>query len=178
MQNLAHEIGRSRHRRPSGRSGACLKAIGCLQIGNLMRAFRRICAGGVPLAIAGNLLAVDPPSFKVSTAFGNGADAQLNEHNNNGVTSGSPGDLNTRTSSNGDRNEIVALRFDLNEHTLSNLTEVTLHIVNFRNNSARQVALYGVKQGAVGGTGSFSTENWDETALTAFGDMPGLTSTD
>ena len=69
-------------------------------------------------AITTSLFAVDPQTFTVSTAFGTGADAQLNEHSNNGVTSGSSGDLNTRTSSNGDRNEIVALRFDLSEHTL------------------------------------------------------------
>lgn len=134
---------------------------------------------GVMLAAGVNSMGVvDPPTFRVSTAFGAGADAELREHNNNGVSTGGGGDLNTRTSSNGDRNEIVALRFDLNEHTLSNLTEVTLNVVNFRNNSARQVALYGVKQGTIGGTGSFSTEDWDEAGLSAFGDMPGLTATD
>ncbi len=128
--------------------------------------------------LGAKVFAVDPPTFRVSTAFGAGADAQMNEHNNNGATAGGAGDLNTRTSSNGDRNEIVALRFDLTEHTLAGLADVTLNIINFRNNSARLVALYGVKQGAVGGTGVFSTEDWDEGALAAFGDMPGLTVTD
>lgn len=143
-----------------------------------MKALLLISAASIFFGGSVQLLAVDPPSFQVSTAFGLGADAQLNEHNNNGVSSGSSGDLNTRTSANGDRNEIVALRFDLSEHTLANLAGVTLNIVNFRNNSARQVALYGVKQGALGGTQVFSTDNWDETGLFAFGDMPGLTETD
>jgi hypothetical protein len=143
-----------------------------------MNAARRFLASGMFLAVTSSFAVVDPPGFRVSTAFGVGADAELREHNNNGVSSGSAGDLNTRTSSNGDRNEIIALRFDLNEHTLSNLAEVALNVVNFRNNSARQVALYGVKQGTMGGTGVYSTEDWDEIALTAFGDMPGLTVTD
>jgi hypothetical protein len=143
-----------------------------------MNAVTLLCAASALLALAANSIAVDPPTFKVSTAFGSGADAQLNEHNNNGVSTGSAGDLNTRTSSNGDRNEIVALRFDLSEHTLSNLTDLTFNIINFRNNSARQVALYGVKHGSMGATGLFSTDDWDESALTAFGDMPGLTLTD
>ena len=129
-------------------------------------------------ALSTSLLAVDPQTFTVSTAFGTGADAQLNEHSNNGVTSGSSGDLNTRTSSDGARNEIVALRFDLSEHTLAGLSDVKLNIVNFRNNSAREVALYGVKQGSLGGTGLYSTEDWPETGLSAFGDIPGLTETD
>ena len=143
-----------------------------------MNALSRCFATAVPLLLSASVLAVDPPTFTVSTAFGSGADAQLNEHNNSGVSSGSDGALNTRTSSNGDRNEIVALRFDLNEHTLSNLTDVTFNIINFRLNSARQVALYGVKQGSLGGAGVYSTEDWDETSFTEFGDMPGLTVTD
>src|SRR6187401_1173687 len=113
-----------------------------------------VVAGAMLASVVNSMGVVDPPTFRVSTAFGMGADAELREHNNNGVSTGGGGDLNTRTSSNGDRNEIVALRFDLNEHTLSNLTEVTLNVVNFRTNSARQVALYGVKQGSIGGTGS------------------------
>ncbi|MGZ8939602.1 MAG: Ig-like domain-containing protein, partial [Limisphaerales bacterium] len=143
-----------------------------------MKAMMRIFTLVFTFAIATNLFAVDPPRFNVSTSFGGGADAQLNEHSNNGVTAGSAGDLNTRTSVNGDRNEIVALRFDLSDHALSNLTGVTLNLVNFRDNSARQVALYGVKQGSVGATGFYSTEDWDESALTTFGDMPGLAATD
>jgi hypothetical protein len=133
---------------------------------------------GIALAFSTNAFAIDPQTFTVSTAVGAGADAQLNEHNNSGATSGSSGDFNTRTSSNGDRNEIVALRFDLSEHTLAGLSDIKLNIVNFRENSARQVALYGVKQGSIGGTGFYSTEDWDEAGLTAFGDMPGLTVTD
>ena len=111
----------------------------------------------------------------VSTAFGQGADGQANEHSD-GV-SGLGSDLNTRTSMNGDRNEIVVLRFDLSEYTLAELGEVTLNIINFRNNSARQVALYGVKQGVKGATDMYSTEDWQEVG-SAFGDIPGLLVSD
>ncbi|MGZ8899118.1 MAG: Ig-like domain-containing protein, partial [Limisphaerales bacterium] len=111
----------------------------------------------------------------VSTAVGLGLDVQANEH---GGISGGGSDLNTRTSSAGDRNEIVALRFDLSDHTLSNLTEVTLNLINFRNNSARQVALYGVHRGVQGGTGLYTTEDWTEFDLFAFGDIPGLMVSD
>jgi hypothetical protein len=111
----------------------------------------------------------------VSTAFGLGADAQANEHT--GGVSGMGSDLNTRTSSGGDRNELVVLRFDLSEHTLSAVSDVTLNVINFRINAARQVALYGVKQGATGASGTFTTETWEEVGM-AFGDVPGLLETD
>lgn len=139
-----------------------------------MRTVRYISAATLFITFAVTTFSTEP--LRVSTAFGGGADAQLNEHNNNG--NGSGGDLNTRTSSNGDRNEIVALRFDLSEQTLATLQDVTLNIINFRNNSARQVALYGVKQGSIGATGLYSTEDWDENLLTTFGDLPGLLVTD
>jgi hypothetical protein len=109
---------------------------------------------------------------KVTTAVGQGADVQANEHSDS--LSGGGGDLNTRTSIDGARNEIVALRFDLSEHNLAELSEVTLNIINFRNNSARQVALYGVSQGAKGGTELYTTEDWMESGLVDFGDIPGL----
>ncbi|HVR35304.1 MAG TPA: Ig-like domain-containing protein [Methylomirabilota bacterium] len=118
---------------------------------------------------------IDPAVVTVSTAVGTGADLEIREH----TDSASNGDsLNTRTSGNGDRNEIVALRFDLSGYTLAELSEVTLNIINFRDNSARQVALYGVAQGASGGRGTLTTESWDETSVTTFGDMPGLLVTD
>jgi len=85
---------------------------------------------------------------------------------------------NTRTSSGGDRNEIVGLKFDLTGYTLADLTGVTLNLYAFRlDSSTREVSLYGVTQGTVSGSGNFNTETWNETA-TLFGDLPGLLATD
>jgi hypothetical protein len=100
---------------------------------------------------------------------------QLNEHT--GGVNAFGADLNTRTSMDGDRNEIVALRFDLSEHALASVSDVKLNIINSRNNSARRVALYGVRQGTMGSSGLFSTEDWPEGGL-GFADMPGLLAPD
>jgi uncharacterized delta-60 repeat protein len=114
----------------------------------------------------------------VSTAAGAGADIEMREQSNSGFDTVA---MNTRTSINGDRNEIIGLRFDLSGYTLGylNLTNVSLRLTSFRDDSyTRVVDLYGVAQGTTGSTGSLTTENWDETALTAFGDLPGLLATD
>jgi hypothetical protein len=87
--------------------------------------------------------------------------------------------MNTRTSSNGDRNEMIALRFDLTGYTLSQLQNLKLNVVEHRNNGAREVAVYGVTQGTTGLDGQmFTTENWDETNLTTWASLPGLAVTD
>jgi len=54
-----------------------------------------------------------------------------------------------------------------------------LNLINYRNNnSAREVALYGVAQGTVSGSGSFTTETWSDSTVSVFGDVPGLLATD
>jgi hypothetical protein len=111
-----------------------------------------------------------------TTAFGAGADVELREQtpaNNYNTTS-----MNTRTSSGGDRNEIIALRFDLSGYTLADLTGVSLSVINYRNDtSTRKVALYGVNHNAVPAAGSFTVDNWGETSVT-FSNMPGLQAPD
>jgi hypothetical protein len=134
--------------------------------------------GGLQASDSVDIRVLDPAVTMVSTAVGAGADAAMSENNNNGVTSGGSGDLNTRTSSNGDRNEIVALRFDLSGYTLSELHDVKLNVVEFRNNGSRRVAVYGVAQGTAASEGSYTTEDWDETNLVTFGSLPGLLATD
>ena len=100
---------------------------------------------------------------------------------NTGVFSESTSDgtsQNTRTSSGGDRNEVVGLKFDLTGYTLAGLTSVSLNLFAFRaDSSTRQVSLYGVAQGTLSGTGDFSTETWNESA-NQYGDLPGLLATD
>jgi hypothetical protein len=111
----------------------------------------------------------------VSTAFGTGADLEIREHSNS-VNNGTS--MNTRTSSGGDRNEIVGLAFDLSGYTLADLTSISLNLISFRaDSSTRVVDLYGITQGVSGGTGAFTTETWDES-ISLFGDMPGLDLTD
>ena len=112
----------------------------------------------------------------VSTAFGNGSDVEMAERNN--PTAASNGDaLNTRWNTT-DRNETVGLRFDLSGYALSDLTDVSLNLINYRDNSTRYVNIYGVTQGAAGGTGAFTTETWSDTTVTAWGDLPGLLVSD
>lgn len=110
-----------------------------------------------------------------TTAYGAGADVELREQTDSGANNPS---MNTRTSSAGDRNEVIALRFDLSGFTLSDLTGVTLSVINFRNDSStRRVALYGVHPDALPASGSFTVANWDETTV-KFSTMPGLLAPD
>ncbi len=110
-----------------------------------------------------------------TTAYGAGADVELREHTDSGANTPA---MNTRTSSSGDRNEVIALRFDLSGYTLSDLTGVTLSVINFRNDSStRKVALYGVHPDALPPTGSFTVDTWDETTV-KFSTMPGLLAPD
>lgn len=111
----------------------------------------------------------------VSTAVGTGADLEIREHSNS-VSDGTS--MNVRTSSAGDRSEIIGLAFDLSGYTLSDLSSASLNLFSFRlDASTRVVDLYGVKQGVSGGSGLFTTETWGES-ITTFGDMPGLDVTD
>jgi hypothetical protein len=132
--------------------------------------------GGLQASAEVDVRVVDPAITRVSTAVGNGADAEMRENQNLGVSGVS---MNTRTSSNGDRNEMIALRFDLSGYTLSQLQNLKLNVVEHRNNGAREVAVYGVTQGTAGLDGQlFTTENWSEANLTTWGSLPGLEATD
>jgi len=112
----------------------------------------------------------------VSTAFGSGADVEMREQSDNFANNTSQ---NTRTSSGGDRNEIVGLAFDLSSYTLSELENVSLNLYSFRNDtSTRFVDLYGVAFGTAAPQGGLTPATWDESNLSTFGSMPGLLATD
>lgn len=122
---------------------------------------------------------VDPTLRFVSTAVGQGADVQLNEYNNAPQDTASNGpQLNARTAST--VNEVIALRFDLTGYPIGQLRDVTLNLINFRNNSQRLLHFYGVKDGTVGldnngVTPGFTDNTWDEASPDLrFSTMPGL----
>jgi PEP-CTERM motif len=84
--------------------------------------------------------------------------------------------LNTRITT--DRNELIALRFDLTDVVLDAASTATLNLYNFRDASARPYIVYGVNDGATGGDNNgtvagFSDDNWDETSV-VMSTMPGL----
>lgn len=120
-------------------------------------------------------VAVTLPQASISTAYGDGSDVEMGEQNTpaarNAVT------LNTRFNGN-DRNEVVGLRFDLGGYEPSSIDNVVLNLINYRTNLARVVDLYGVTPGAFGGGGVFSTETWSDSAVTNWGDLPGLLESD
>lgn len=150
---------------------------------------RRILLAPALFPLVASTLVVAPVAHSaiVSTAHGNGSDVEMQERSDGGATNFTQNavngtELNTRTASNGTRNEIVGLRFDLAGYSLSDLTNVTLNLTAFRTDgSTRIVNLYGVTQGTAGGTGTYTTETWSDTALDTadlFGDLPGLLNTD
>jgi hypothetical protein len=125
---------------------------------------------------------IDPTLIIVKTQ----ADAQLNEYNNAVQDTSSNGpQLNARTSNNGTPpagvNEVIALRFDLGEYAGQNLKDVSLNLINFRNNSAHTLHYYGVNAGTVGldnngTTVGYTDSTWDEAggANLLYSTMPGL----
>lgn len=89
--------------------------------------------------------------------------------------------LNVRTSSGNDRNEIVALRFDLSSVNVASITGATVNLIHNRVGSTRTYIVYGVKDGSLGPDNNTPTtpargyddNTWDE-ALVKFSNMPGL----
>jgi hypothetical protein len=96
------------------------------------------------------------------------ADAELRENSN--ANSGSNGTSINARYNNLDRNEWIALKFDLSTIAdKSLLTDVSLSTVMHRSNSnnTKSLALYALTPGTTG-------EDWDETTIT-YDDMPGFT---
>jgi hypothetical protein len=112
----------------------------------------------------------------VSTAVGDGADVEMVEQNTTAARNQS--DLHTRFNAN-NRNEMVGLRFDLTGFTKSELNNLSLNLTSHRTDaSTRVIDIYGVAQGTVSGSGAFTTETWSDTTVSAWGDLPGLLSSD
>lgn len=117
----------------------------------------------------------------VSTAFGNGADVQVTETATTPGSVGNSAQLNTRANpgaASPSVNDIVGLRFDLAGYSLASLQNISLNLINYRTNSARTIDIYGVTQGTSGGTGTYTTETWDDATISSFGDLPGLLVSD
>ncbi|MCU0787172.1 MAG: immunoglobulin domain-containing protein, partial [Verrucomicrobia bacterium] len=104
------------------------------------------------------------------------ADVEMREQSNSAHDTAA---MNTRISSNGDRNEIIGLRFDLRDYTPAELANVRLRLTSYRADSfTRVVHLYGVSQGAVADEGIYTAEDWEESGLSTFGSLPGLMTSD
>jgi hypothetical protein len=96
----------------------------------------------------------------VSTAFGAGADAQLNE--NSGIASGDGlgAQLNARwTGAAGTSNQVIALRFDLSEVEPGTIANASLELTAFRAMSGQTLRVYGVDH-------EQAEQAWDEAAAT------------
>jgi hypothetical protein len=92
--------------------------------------------------------------------------------------------LNVRTSSGNDRNEIIALRFDLSSIDIAGASSATINLIHNRAGSNRTYVVYGVNDGALGADNNtagtpptpargYDDNTWDE-ALVKFSNMPGL----
>jgi hypothetical protein len=96
------------------------------------------------------------------------ADAELRENSN--ANSGSNGTSINARYNNNDRNEWIALKFDLSAFADKSLiADVSLNTVMHRSNSnnTKSLALYALSPGTTG-------EDWDESTIT-YDDMPGFT---
>lgn len=107
-------------------------------------------------------------SIEVSTAFGNGADAQINEIAGVASGNGTGDQLNARwTGSSGSNNELILLRFDLSEVKPGSVVDATLDLTAFRDMSSHTLRVYGLKHDVPG-------QDWDETSI-SFDTAPGVT---
>jgi len=129
---------------------------------------RRRLAAWVSTAIVLSLSA--PSVFQQATAamLPVVADAELRENIN--ADSGNNGTSINARYNNNDRNEWIALKFDLSSIADKSLVaDVALHTVMHRSNSnnTKNLALYALSPGTTG-------EDWDESSIT-YGAMPGFT---
>lgn len=137
----------------------------------------RLACGAVLMTAAVFAVAsADAATIKLKTI----ADAEVGERPNEdrGVNNAQ---LNARTSSGGDRNEIIALKFDFSSVNLAQVTGATLNLIHFRTGSSRMYNVWGVKDGSVGADNNTGTtpaqgyddNTWDE-AVVKMSTMPGL----
>ena len=133
--------------------------------------YRILCAGLVAIGLIGTVR-----GHTVNTSVGNGSDVQMSEQSTPAASNGDA--LNTRFSSTGLRNDVVGLRFDLSEYDLTTITNVSINVVNYRDNDSRYVAIYGLTKGASGGNEAYDTETWSDSLVSAWGDLPGLDVSD
>lgn len=146
------------------------------------RDFTRCLSVSVASALVAllSLFAVHASAVTVTSAAGAGANAEVNENSTSSFDGGSgTGTAVNARFSNLDRNEYIALRFDLTGQPLTNIASASLELVNFRTNTTgRVMRFYGVTTGTVGKDGNgvvrgYTAENWNESDI-RFSTMPGL----
>lgn len=127
--------------------------------------------GSAPAGTYAPTLALDYPGIRLAAV----ADAQINEQGDS--TNGSGNELNARWLS--DRNEVIALRFDLTGYSPADLLGANLRLTNYRNNNADVLHFYGVIDGSTGYNAITATEgtatddDWVE-GTTTYSGFPGL----
>lgn len=103
----------------------------------------------------------------VSTAFGNGADAQISETSGAAGGDGMSGQLNARwTGSSGMSNELILLRFDLSKLKQGSVANASLDLTAFQNLGNHTLRVYGLEHEATG-------QDWSE-ATVSFDTAPGV----
>lgn len=103
----------------------------------------------------------------VTTAYGDGADAQIGEAAGAATGSGDAAALNARwAQSSGTPNELLLLRFDLSEIAPGSVADASLELTAFRDMAADTVRVYGLKHEA-------SLQDWEESSVT-FANAPGV----
>src|SRR5690349_16404836 len=99
-------------------------------------------------------LAAQVGAVTITTTNGAGADAELTENPagfDSGNGSGTPANAGYNPVSVSERNEYIALRFDLSGQPWTNISPASLELVNFRTNGAgRLLRFYGVATGTTG----------------------------
>jgi len=131
------------------------------------------------LALAALMAVVTANSVAEATILKTVADAQVGETPGDQGSNGTSMNVRTFLTGNADRNELIALRFDLSSVDLNDYIGATLNLTWFRNESSqRYYRVWGVRSGAVGGdnngqTPGFTDATWDETSV-VMSTMPGL----
>lgn len=106
-------------------------------------------------------------ALTVSTAYGAGADAQVNEIAGVASGDGSGPQLNARwTGAAGANNQLIALRFDLSQVIRGSVANAALELTAFRAMSGQTLRVYGLDHDA-------ANQSWNEAAAT-FTSVPGL----
>jgi hypothetical protein len=103
----------------------------------------------------------------VSTAFGNGADAQINEIGGVASGNGTSSQLNARwTGATGNNNELVLLRFDLSEVKPGSVVDASLDLTAFRTMASHTLRVYGLQH-------DVANQDWNEGTI-SFNNAPGV----
>ncbi|MEX0641380.1 MAG: DNRLRE domain-containing protein [Pirellulales bacterium] len=107
--------------------------------------------------------------MSISTAYGRGGDAWVNENGGTSATSdgnGTGSDLNVRWNDS-DRNEYTVLKFDLAQVRPGSIADASLELTAYRNlRGSHQLTVYGLEHDAAGW-------DWGEDSI-EFANAPGL----